>query len=107
MSANFWIGVIVVVCVLELIRIGLSTFVLLHILERISSLSDTSAKLPVRPTRLSHRGRAKREMLVQPTLISIREAMDELNAGTPGTGVERAIAALDQFMLEVHEDTGR
>lgn len=98
MSTNFWLGLIILVCMLEAIRIALSTYVLIHILERLALTQGRTAANTARESLRSAQRRAQREALVQPTLNALRAAMDELNQGAPGQRVEAAVAALDRYV---------
>jgi len=97
MSSILWIGTVVIVSILELIRISMSSYVLLHILESYALLRH--GEEPGQGTRSlrSAPARAHRESLLAPTLLALRGAMDEVARGRPGPHVERAIAALDDY----------
>jgi hypothetical protein len=99
MSSTLWIGIISIVCVLELVRIALSTYVLLHILDsRQLRRQDEQPGQATRSLR-SASFRARREELLDPTLLALRGAMDEVSRGRSGIQVERAIRALDDYAL--------
>lgn len=98
MSTNFWLGVIILVCMLETIRIALSTYVLIHILERLALTQGRTSASTARESLLSAQRRAQREALVRPTLTALRAAMDEVSQGEPGQRVEAAVAALDRYL---------
>lgn len=98
MSANFWLGVVIVVCVLELIRIALSTYVLVHILESRALAAGHGEIRTARQSLAALEQQHKREALVQPTLLALRAAMDELHQGAPGPRVQAAVAALDTYV---------
>ena len=78
MSATLWVGIVVIVCILEVVRIALSTYVLLHILE--SQPLRKPGEEPGQATRSlrSASQRARREALLDPTLQALRGAMDEV-----------------------------
>ena len=97
MTPTLWIGVIVIVNVLELARIAMTTYVLLHILEsrvlRGHGEETGQARRALRAAPL----RARREALLDPTLLALRAAMDDVSAGRTGPASADAIAALDRY----------
>lgn len=101
MTTNIWLGVIILVCMLEAIRIALSTYVLIHILERLALTQGRGASHTARESLLEVPRRAQREALVQPTLTTLRAAMDELNHGVPGPRAAAAVAALDRYIAAI------
>jgi hypothetical protein len=98
LSANFWVGVVVIVCVLEFVRIALSAYVLVHILESRAMAVGRGNALSARQSLEARDRYRRRETLAEPTLNALRSAMDELNHGRPGTGVRAAIVALDAYI---------
>ena len=99
MTSILWVGIVVIVCILELVRIAMSTYVLLHILE--SRPLRRHNEEPGQATRSlrSASSRARREALLDPTLLALRSALDEIGRDYSGAGVERAIKALDRYAL--------
>jgi hypothetical protein len=104
MTPTLWIGIIIVVIVLEIIRIAMTTYVLLHILE--SSHLRRHGENPGQAWRslAAAPWRARREALLDPTLIALRAAMDEVAAGRAGPGTNRAIDALDRYARALVEE---
>jgi hypothetical protein len=101
MTPTLWIGIIAVVVILEVIRIGMTTYVLLHLLEsRALRRHGEERGLAARALRAVP-ARARREALLDPTLSALRQAMDDVAAGRSGTGVDRAIVALDRYALVI------
>lgn len=98
MSSNFWVGVVAVVCALELVRIALSTYVLVHILKSRAIAAGRGPTLTARQTLEAREQQHRREALAEPTLAALRDAMDELNRGRPGPRVRAAVAALDSYI---------
>ena len=104
MTTTLWIGIIVIVCILEVVRIGMTTYVLVHLLEsRALRRPDESEGLARRSLRTAP-ARARREFLLAPTLTALRAAMDEVATGRSGAGVERAIAALDRYAMTLVDE---
>lgn len=106
-SANFWQGVVAVVCMLELVRIALSTYVLVHILESRAIAVGRGPSLTARQTLEARDQQHRREALAEPTLAALRGAMDELNGGRPGQRVREAVAALDSYIGAGLDGTAR
>jgi hypothetical protein len=99
MTPTLWIGIITVVIVLEVIRIGMTTYVLLHLLEsRALRRHGEQEGLAARSLRAAP-ARARREALLDPTLLALRRAMDDVASNRSGPGVEQAITALDRYAL--------
>ena len=104
MSPTLWIGLVMVVGMLEVIRIAMSTYVLLHILEsrslrrRGEDIGQAGRSLRTAPLR------ARREALLDPTLTALRAAMDEVATGRAGPGTLRAIDALDHYARALVEE---
>lgn len=96
MSSQFWIGVIVIVLMLELVRIGISTAVLVHVLTS-DVFRRAGEEDRVRDERESHTLRARREAALAPTIDAVRSAMEEVAAARSGDGVQQAIDALDHY----------
>jgi hypothetical protein len=99
MTPTLWVGIIVIVCLLEFVRIGMTTYVLLHLLESRSLRRHGEEEGLARRSLQSAPIRAQREFLLDPTLTALRSAMDEVATGRSGPGVERAIDALDRYAL--------
>ena len=106
MTPTLWIGIVVIVCILEFLRIGMTTYVLVHLLESRALRRHGEEEGLARRSLRSAPARARREFLLDPTLTSLRAAMDEVATGRSGPGVERAIAALDRYALTL-ADEGR
>ena len=104
MTPTLWTGIIVIVIILEVVRIGMSTFVLLHLLESRSLRRHGEGDDQARRSLLAAPARARREALLDPTLTALRQAMDEVATGRAGAGVDRAIAALDRYALTLVEE---
>jgi hypothetical protein len=96
-SSQFWVGVIVVVLMLELVRIGISTAVLVHVLTSGVFRRPDEADGKASGGRESPALRVRREAALSPTLEAVRGAMDEVAEARPGPGVQRAIDALDDY----------
>jgi hypothetical protein len=98
MTPTLWTGLIVMVLMLEAIRIALTTYVLLQVLEsRALRRSGETAGQAGRTLR-SAPARAQREALYDPTLTALRAALDEQSAGHSGAATRRAVAALDTYV---------
>lgn len=97
MSPTLWFGIVIIVCVLELLRIGMTTYVLLHLLQsgplRRPSEDGRRASRSLRTAR----SRARREALLDPTLVALRAAMDEIALDRCGPSIDAAITALDRY----------
>jgi hypothetical protein len=104
MSTTLWIGIVVIVCILEFVRIGMTTYVLVHLLESRSLRRYGEEAGSVRRSLQSAPARARREFLLDPTLTALRTAMDEVATGRSGPGVERAIDALDRYALTIVDE---
>lgn len=104
MSTTLWIGIIVIVCILEVVRIGMTTYVLVHLLEsrllRQHGEEGGLARSSLKPAP----SRARREALLDSTLTALRAAMDEVATGRAGLGVERAAEALDRYALTLVDE---
>jgi hypothetical protein len=106
-SANFWVGVVAIVCMLELVRIALSAYVLVHILESRAIAAGRGHALTARQSLNARELQRRREALAEPTLTALRGAMDELSHGRPGPGVRTAVRALDSYISASSEAVGR
>lgn len=104
MSPTLWLGIVIIVCILECLRIGMTTYVLLHLLQdtslRRAGEGDDQAGRSLRTAG----SRARREALLDPTLTALRGAMDAVALGRSGPPVDRAIAALDRYARAVLEE---
>jgi hypothetical protein len=98
-SPTLWIGIIAIVCMLEVVRIAMTTYVLLHLLESRTLRRHGETPGQARRSLASAPARARREALLDPTLTALRQAMDEVATGRAGPSVDRAIAALDCYAL--------
>jgi hypothetical protein len=108
MFPTLWIGIVVIVIMLEVVRIGLTTYVLLHLLESRALRRHGEAEGAAQRSLRSAPARARREALLDPTLGALRAALDEVGAGRAGPGVERAIVALDRYAAALaREDADR
>jgi hypothetical protein len=98
------VGLFTIVLMLELIRIGITTWVLIYILE------SRPLRRPGESTGQASRGarsapaRHRREALMDPTLTALRGAMDEAALGTPGRETARAIEALDRYAAAIVDE---
>lgn len=106
MTPTLWVGIIVIVCFLEVVRIGMTTYVLVHLLESRSLRRHGEKEGLARRSLQTAPARARREFLLDPTLTALRSAMDEVATGRTGPGIERAIDALDRYALAL-VDEGR
>lgn len=97
MSSTLWVGIVVIVSILELIRISLSSYVLLHILNSYQLLRHGEAPGQGARSLRSASVRARREAPLDPTLLALRGAMDEVAQNRAGRYIERAIGALDEY----------
>ena len=104
MTPTLWIGIIVIVCILEFVRIGMTTYVLVHLLESRSLRRQDEEPGLARRSLQSASARARREFLLDPTMMGLRAAMDEVAVGRAGPGVQRAIEALDRYALAVVDE---
>jgi hypothetical protein len=96
-TPTLWIGIVVIVCILECLRIGMTTYVLLHVLEsRALRRHGEDAGLARRGLQ-SAPARKRREALLDPTLSALRAAMDDVAVGRPGPATDSAIAALERY----------
>jgi len=98
-SPTFWLAIVIVVCILEVVRIGMTTYVLIHLLESRALRRHDEGEGLARQSLKAAPARARREFLLDPTLTGLRAAMDEVATGRSGPGVERAIEALDRYAL--------
>lgn len=104
MTPTLWVGIICIVIALEALRIALTTYVLLHILDsRALRRHGETAGQAGRSLR-SAPARARREALADPTLLALRAAMDDLAARRAGPGVRRAVEALDRYARVMREE---
>jgi hypothetical protein len=97
MTSTLWVGILTIVLMLELIRIGMTTWVLIHILESHPLRRPGESTGQVSRGVRSARARYHREALTDPTLTALRGAMDEVAIGRPGRETARAIEALDRY----------
>jgi hypothetical protein len=106
MTPTLWTGLIVMVLMLEAIRIALTTYVLLQVLESraLRRAGETTGQAG-RALR-SAPARARREALYDPTLAALRAALDEQSAGQSGVATQRAIAALDTYARALANERG-
>lgn len=103
-TPTLWTGIIVIVCILEFVRIGMTTYVLIHLLESRSLRRQGEETGLARRSLQSASARARREFLLDPTMMGLRAAMDEVAVGRAGPGVQRAIEALDRYALAVVDE---
>ena len=104
MSTTLWIGIVIIVCILEVVRIGMTTYVLVHLLESSALRRQGEDVGLARRSLQSAPSRARREFLLDPTLTDLRAAMDEVATGRSGPGIERAIDALDRYALTLVDE---
>ena len=104
MTPTLWLGLAIVVGLLELIRIAMTTYVLLHILESRALRRHGEEAGQARRSLRSAPQRARREVLLDPTLTALRAAMDEVASGRAGPGTLRAIDALDRYARALVEE---
>lgn len=104
MTPTFWVGIVIVVCILELVRIAMTTYVLLHILESNALHRHGEETGQARRSLRAAPLRARREALLDPTLGALRLAMDDVAAGRAGPGTARAIDALDRYARALVEE---
>jgi hypothetical protein len=106
-SPTLWLGIIIIVCILECLRIGMTTYVLLHLLQdpalRRPGEGAHQATRSLRTARL----RSQREALLDPTLGALRGAMDDVALGRAGSQVEHAITALDRYAQALVDERGQ
>ena len=103
MTPTLWTGIVVLIVILEVVRIAMTTYVLSHLLEsRALRRHGEEVGQGVRSLRSSRR-RAEREALLDPTLVAIRAAMDDVALGRAGSGVDQAIEALDRYAQVIVE----
>ncbi|MGH9174415.1 MAG: hypothetical protein ACRD1H_08660, partial [Vicinamibacterales bacterium] len=76
MTPTLWVGIVVIVCILEVVRIGMTTYVLVHLLESRALRRSGEEVGAGRRSLLSAPARARREALLDATLIALRAAMD-------------------------------
>ena len=88
---SVWIGIVLIVLLLEAVRIGLSAFLLLHILRGLDA-GPTSGE-----PRRSFQWASERDRLAAEAMRELRGAMDDPAASAP------AIAALDAYVIH-HQD---
>ncbi len=104
MTPTLWVGIVFVVMVLEVLRIGMTTYVLLHLLESSALRRHGEEPGQARRSRRSAPARARREALLDPTLLALRGAMDDVARGRPGSATQHAIAALDRYAEALVEE---
>ncbi len=104
MTPTLWIGIVVIVGILEVVRIGMTTYVLVHLLESRSLRREGEETGLARRSLQSAPLRAQREFLLDPTLTALRSAMDEVATGRAGPGIDRAIDALDRYALTLVDE---
>lgn len=102
--STFWIAVVLVVLVLELIRIGLSGYVLIHILDSPGLRRAGEEAGQLERGRQSAGSRVRREALLPSTLDALRGAMDETREGERGAKSASAIEAIDRYVLHLQEE---
>jgi hypothetical protein len=106
---SFWVGLVVIVLILEALRIGLSSYLLIHILRGIQPggqpLSPDDPQAQVDPRHEVGWSR-ERDRLASEAMIALRRAMDGLTVRGGEADVAPAIAALDAYVLH-HLDAER
>jgi hypothetical protein len=106
MTPTLWTGLIVMVLMLEAIRIALTTYVLLQVLESRALRRSGESTGHAGRTLRSAPARARREALYDPTLAALRAALDEQSAGHSGVATRRAVAALDTYLRALANERG-
>lgn len=104
LTPTFWVGILCIVLFLELVRIAMTTWVLKYVLESASLRRPGEERHDVGRGFRSAAARGRREVLLDPTLVSLRGAMAEVSAGRPGPASERAIEALDRYAAALVEE---
>ncbi|MEZ4571825.1 MAG: hypothetical protein R2849_16120 [Thermomicrobiales bacterium] len=95
---TFWVAVVVIVLVLEAVRIGLSSYLLLHVLRGLEGVAEP--REPVSWLR-------ERDRLAGEAMTAVRQAMDGLAGANRREAAGTAIEALDRYVLHHQERAGR
>lgn len=101
MSTTLWIGIVTIVCILEVVRIGMTTYVLVHLLESRSLRRDGEETGLARRSLQSVPARARREVLLDPTLTALRSSSNTnanggiRNVPLPDPTLDRSSASSD------------
>lgn len=98
---GFWTGLIIIVLILELVRIALSSAVLIHVLRNACISDDSGAASRPRPAR------GGQEILRQQTIMAVRGAMDEIAIEQPGEHTQRAVDSLGRYAETLVSEGGR
>jgi hypothetical protein len=104
MSPTLWLGIVIVVCMLECLRIGMTTYVLLHLLQAHPLRRPGEDAGQVTRSLRTFVPRARKEALLDPTLSALRGAMDDVATGRSGPATARAIVMLDRFAEALVEE---
>lgn len=97
---GFWTGLIIIVLTLEVVRIGLSSAVLIHVLRHADFNPGVDENSP-------QPARGQREMLRQQTILALRGAMDEINAKSPGERTRLAAETIGLYAEALVEEPAR
>jgi hypothetical protein len=106
MTPTLWTGLIIIVCMLEGVRIALTTYVLLHVLESHSLRRAGETSGQARRSLRAAPARARREALYDPTLGAVRAAMDEAAQGRSGPATQAAVIALERYARALVDEQG-
>lgn len=98
---GFWTGLIIIVLTLELVRIALSSAVLIHVLRNAQSNTDAITD------RASGPARGRQEMLRQQTIDALRGAMDEVTIQQPGDRTQLAVESIDRYTEALAREAAR
>jgi hypothetical protein len=104
MTPTLWTGIVVIVIMLEVVRIGITTYVLLHILDSRALRRPDEAPGQAGRSLRSARARARREALADPTLVALRAALDDVAARRRGAGAQAAVTALDRYIAALRDE---
>lgn len=104
MSPTLWLGIVIVVCVLECLRIGMTTYVLVHLLQSEPLRRPGETHDQATRSLRSARRRAEREALLDPTLTALRGAQAAVALQRTGPPIEHAISALDIYAQALVEE---
>lgn len=100
--STFWTGVIILVLALELVRIAISTGVLLYVLRGLARQWANEERQPAtKPSAVRHH---QHEVLRPAVLDAVRGAMDEVATDRADQEVDRAIVELDRYMQTLVEE---
>lgn len=98
---SFWVGVVLIVLILEAVRIGLSSYLLLHILRSIERVDDGESNAH------SASWYRERDRLASNAMRVLRRSMDELARRGSRPTTQPAVEALDAYILHHQQTPGR